>query len=291
MKGLFTLRDLTTDKILEIVSKALHFKNQNLSVSYSNKKMATLFFEDSTRTHYSFIAAMLNLNIVPIQINLDRSSLNKGESLYDTVKMLECAGYDGVVIRHSKDKYYSELGNINIPIFNAGDGISDHPTQTLLDLVTIYEEFKRFENLKICIVGDISHSRVAHGASEIMKRLGMNVYISGPNEFLDTTSEVINLDDALLDMDIIMLLRVQFERHTENMKTAVNEYLNNYGLTMSRVAKMKDSAIIMHPAPFNRGVEIDTNAVECSKSRIFTQMTNGVFARMAVISMVLDGVL
>ncbi|MDR0697512.1 MAG: aspartate carbamoyltransferase catalytic subunit [Christensenellaceae bacterium] len=289
MKGLFNLRELSTEKINEIVPTALNFKKGIKSVLYPGTKMATLFFENSTRTHYSFIAAMLNLGIKPVQVNLELSSIKKGESLYDTVKMFECAGFDGVVIRHTKDGYYNELSGINIPIFNGGDGVSDHPTQTLLDLVTIYEEFGSFEGLKICIIGDISHSRVAHGDAEIMKRLGMKVYICGPNEFLDNTAESMTPDEACEIADIIMLLRVQFERHESNMGMSLTEYHQKFGLTKSRMLRMNDSSIIMHPAPINRGVEIANEVVECKKSRIFAQMTNGVYTRMAVIHMVLDG--
>jgi aspartate carbamoyltransferase catalytic subunit len=251
--------------------------------------MATLFFEDSTRTQFSFQAAMLNLGISPVGVDVEKSSVKKGESLYDTVKTFENIGFDGVVIRHPKNRYFDELANIaDMPIFNGGDGHNGHPTQTLLDLVTIYEEFKKFAGLKVCIVGDIAHSRVAHGNAEIMKRLGMQVFISGPKEFMDNTAEFIPLDEAVAKMDIIMLLRVQFERHEKTMQMSVVEYHHKYGLTKFRTERMKKGAIIMHPAPVNRGVEISSEVVECEKSRINRQMQNGVYARMAVISMVLD---
>ncbi len=288
MKGLLTLRQLSTEKILEIIEYALQFK-QGLSVSYKNKKMATLFFENSTRTHYSFITAMVNLGIQPIDFNTAISSLAKGESLYDTVKTFEALGMDGVVIRHAQDEYFKELEGIQIPIFNGGDGKANHPTQSLLDLMTIYEEFHTFEGLKCCIVGDISHSRVAHTNIEVMKRLGMDVFISGPAEYNDGSAAYLSLEEALATCDIVMLLRVQFERHQKEMSLSVEEYHQRYGLTLERVKNMKENAIFMHPAPVNRGVEIADAVVECSKSRIFQQMTNGVYIRMAVLSMVLDG--
>lgn len=288
MKGLLTLRQLSTEKILEIIEYALQFK-QGLSVSYKNKKMATLFFENSTRTHYSFITAMVNLGIQPIDFNTAISSLAKGESLYDTVKTFEALGMDGVVIRHAQDEYFKELEGIQIPIFNGGDGKANHPTQSLLDLMTIYEEFHTFEGLKCCIVGDISHSRVAHTNIEVMQRLGMDVFISGPAEYNDGSAAYLSLEEALATCDIVMLLRVQFERHQKEMSLSVEEYHQRYGLTLERVKNMKENAIIMHPAPVNRGVEIADVVVECSKSRIFQQMTNGVYIRMAVLSMVLDG--
>jgi aspartate carbamoyltransferase catalytic subunit len=288
VRGLFTLKELSIEKIIEIIEYAIKLKN-GLKVSYPDKKMATMFFENSTRTHYSFITAMMNLGIKVIDFHADGSSVLKGESLYDTVRTFESLELDGVVIRHSKDEYFKELENINMPIFNGGDGKANHPTQSLLDLMTIYEEFGHFEGLKCVIVGDIAHSRVAHTNIEIMERLGMKVTISGPEEFNDNSAPYITLDEAIKESDIVMLLRVQFERHQEAMSMSKEEYHNLYGLNDERVANMKSEAIIMHPAPINRGVEIADSVAECSKSRIYKQMTNGVYTRMAVISMVLDG--
>ena len=204
-------------------------------------------------------------------------------------RTFESIGVDGVIIRSSVDEYYKELETIKIPIFNGGDGKSNHPTQSLLDLMTIYEEYGKFEGLKCCIVGDIVHSRVAHTNIEIMQRLGMEVYISGPEEFNDNSGKFIPFDQAVKEMDVIMLLRVQFERHQEQMSLSIEEYYKQYGLTQERVNQMKNNAIIMHPAPVNRGVEIADEVVECEKSRIFKQMTNGVYIRMAVISEAMEG--
>ena len=288
MKGLVTLKQLSVKQIVELIDFSISLK-RGLSVSYPSKKFATLFFEPSTRTHYSFISAMHNLDIKVIDFNAGASSLSKGESLYDTVKTFEAIGCDGVVIRHSQDEYFKELENINIPIINGGDGKANHTTQSLLDLMTIYEEFGKFEGLKCCIIGDIAHSRVAHTNIEVMKRLGMEVCISGPEEYNDGSAPYISIEEAINTCDVIMLLRVQFERHTEKMGMSVEEYHKTYGLTMERVNQMKDHAIIMHPAPVNRGVEIADDVVECSKSRIVKQMTNGVYIRMGVISQILDG--
>ncbi|MBQ8206231.1 MAG: aspartate carbamoyltransferase catalytic subunit [Bacilli bacterium] len=288
LKGLLTLKDLSVEKIMDLLSYSLKLK-KGYQVSYENKRFVTLFFENSTRTHYSFIMAMKKLGIDVIDCNTSFSSTQKGESLYDTVKTFESIGVDGVVIRHSQDEYFKELDGINIPVFNGGDGKSNHPTQSLLDLMTIYEEYGKFEGLKCCIVGDISHSRVAHTNIEIMQRLGMDVYISGPEEYNDGSAKYLSLDEAIETCDVIMLLRVQFERHTESMKITKEDYHKQYGLTMDKVNKMKENAIIMHPAPFNRGLEIADEVVECEKSRIYKQMTNGVYVRMAAISMVLDG--
>ena len=288
MRGLLTLKELSTTQIEEIIKYAIELKNGK-QVSYPGKKMATLFYENSTRTHYSFQVALMNLGIQVLCCDVSKSSVQKGETLYDTVRTFESIGVDGVIIRSSVDEYYKELETIKIPIFNGGDGKSNHPTQSLLDLMTIYEEFGYFKGLKCCIIGDIMHSRVAHTNIEIMKRLGMDVYISGPEEYNDNSATFISVDEAIKDMDVIMLLRVQFERHSENMSMSIEEYHQQYGLSLDKVNKMKEKAIIMHPAPVNRGVEITDDVVECEKSRIYKQMTNGVFVRMSVISLTLDG--
>lgn len=288
MRGILTLKELSTEKIMELIQYAIKLK-KGFRISYPDKKIATLFFENSTRTQYSFQCALMNLGIKVVDFDTQLSSITKGETLYDTVRTFEALGVDGVVVRHSKDEYFKDLENINIPIFNGGDGKANHPTQSLLDLMTIYEEYGHFDGLKCCIVGDISHSRVAHTNIEIMERLGMKVYISGPEEFNDRCAQWIPLDEACKTMDIIMLLRVQFERHVEKMKISVEEYHEKYGMTYGRMKSMKDHAIIMHPAPINRGVEIADEVAECSKSRIYKQMTNGVYVRMAVISDALDG--
>ncbi len=288
MRGLLTLKDLSTDKIKELIRYAEKLK-KGFRIQYPDKKIVTMFFENSTRTHYSFQVALMNLGISVIDFDTKESSINKGESLYDTVRTFEALGVDGVIIRHSKDDYYKDLETIRIPIFNGGDGKANHPTQSLLDLMTIHEEFGKFEGLKCCIMGDISHSRVAHSNIEIMQRLGMEVYISGPEEFNDHSAKWIPVDQACKTMDVIMLLRIQFERHQEKMGMSKEEYHQRYGMTEERMKMMKEHAIIMHPAPINRGVEIADSVAECEKSRIYKQMTNGVYIRMAVISDALDG--
>lgn len=164
----------------------------------------------------------------------------------------------------------------------------NHPSQSLLDLLTIRQEFGKFEGLSIAIVGDIKHSRVAHSNIDVMRRLGMKVYISGPEEFREDGYDFIELDEVIDKVDIVMLLRVQNERHTNLMKLSKEEYHTSYGLNMKRVNLMKENAIIMHPAPFNRNVEIADDVVECSKSRIFKQVENGVYVRMAMIDMALN---
>ena len=290
MKNLFQLSTLSVDKIKEILNLAIEFKNGRKE-DLSDKTACNLFLEPSTRTHYSFNMAEFNLGMKVINFENTNSSILKGETLYDTCKTLESIGVNALVIRSREDMYFNQLDNIFIPIFNAGDGKSNHPTQSLLDLMTIYEHFNHFEGLNVCIIGDIKHSRVAHTNIEVMRRLNMNVYISGPKEFNDDSAEYIDFDEAVEKMDVIMLLRVKFERHEGSMSMTNEEYHQQFGLTEERVNKMKDNAIIMHPAPVNRNIEIADNVVECSKSKIFPQMTNGVYVRMAVIYMGLNNLL
>lgn len=282
------LDNYTAREINEILDKAQAFKDGK-QVNYEGKKViANLFFEPSTRTHYSFDMAALKLGCKTQNFNAGDSSLKKGESLYDTVKTFEMFGVDAVVIRHKENEYYKQLtGKLNIPILNAGDGTGNHPSQSLLDLLTIRQEFGKFEGLKIVIVGDIKYSRVAHTNIKIMKKLGMEVYTSGPEEYKEEGYDYISLDEVIDKVDVVMLLRVQHERHTNQMQLTEAEYNKNYGLNEERVKKMKKQSIIMHPAPFNRNVEITDNIVECEKSRIFKQVENGVFVRMALINIVL----
>lgn len=280
-KDLLSLKFLTVDEIMEILNDAKKFR-EGYDFSLKGKIVGNLFFENSTRTQYSFITAEEKLDMKVITFNAMGSSLAKGETFYDTVKTIESFGVDALVIRHSENKYYEQLKNIKCPILNAGDGTGDHPTQNLLDLLTIFDEFGKFEGLKIMIVGDIMHSRVAHGNVEIMERLGMKCYISGPKEFMDDTAEYIDFDKGIEEVDVIMMLRIQRERDAVTSLTD-SMYLERYGLTEGRVSRMKEKAIIMHPAPFNRGVEISDEVVECEKSRIFRQMSNGVFVRQSVL--------
>lgn len=287
--NILSLEDFSVEEVNEILDKANEFANGK-EVDYKGKKViANLFFEPSTRTHYSFEKAALNLNCKTINFDESNSSTKKGETLYDTVKVFDMLGVDAFVIRHTQNAYYNELiGKLNAPILNAGDGTGNHPSQSLLDLLTIKRQFGKFEGLKIAIVGDIKHSRVAHSNIKIMERLGMTVYTSGPEEFKEEGFNFVELDKIIDEVDIVMLLRVQHERHESLMHLSLEEYHRNYGLNMERVNKMKDNAIIMHPAPFNRGVEIADDVVECSKSRIFEQMRNGVFVRMALIQKALE---
>lgn len=282
--SLLKINDLTKEEIFHILQDANGF-----SCSYKDwqlpqrRLIANLFFEPSTRTHFSFASAQHQLGCCVENFSAQGSSIEKGESLYDTVKTFESIGYDAVVIRHSADSYFEELNDIQIPILNAGDGCGNHPTQCLLDLLTIYQEFNTFEGIKVAVIGDIVHSRVANSIKEAMEKLSGEVCFSGPKEWVKHDALYKDVDDAVRWADVVMMLRIQHERHGDTMAMSKEEYLCTYGLTKKRHAMMKPHAIIMHPAPVNRGVEIDTDLVEAPNSRIFKQMENGVLVRKAVI--------
>lgn len=282
--SLLRISDLSKDEIFAILHDAQAFSCSQKDWQFPKRTLvANLFFEPSTRTHFSFASAELQLGAKVEDFTAQGSSVEKGETLYDTVKTFESIGYDAVVIRHKKDEYFKELENISIPILNAGDGCGNHPTQCLLDLLTIYQEFHKFEGIKVAVIGDVKHSRVAHSIQEAMDMLGGYVCFSGPEEWVEHDENYKDIDEAIQWADVVMMLRIQHERHSETMKMSKEEYLQKYGLTKERHAMMQKHAIIMHPAPVNRGVEIDSDLVEAQNSRIFKQMQNGVLVRKAVV--------
>lgn len=283
MANLFSLADLSIPEVNKILNRAEAFVNGATSRAAEDKVIASLFFEPSTRTQQSFSMAAYRLGAKVLTFNTDSSSMQKGETFYDTVKTFEQIGSDALIIRHKENEYYKQLTGVKVPILSGGDGTGNHPTQSLLDLLTIRQEFGGFEGLKICIVGDILHSRVAHTNIGIMRRLGMEVYTSGPEEFREEGYDFIEFSKAVGTMDILMLLRIQHERLEGSMQMTPIAYNREFGFNAARAVQMKDNAIVMHPAPFNRGVEIDDDMVEVPRSRIFKQIRNGVFIRMAVI--------
>ncbi|WP_335870546.1 aspartate carbamoyltransferase catalytic subunit [Bacillus sp. 2205SS5-2] len=292
MTSLLTMKDLTVEEIEEILADAEHFKQGGKWALNQETYVANLFFEASTRTKCSFEMAEQRLNLKVLSFETGTSSVAKGETLYDTVKTLEAIGVNAVVIRHGQDRYFEDLQGINIPILNGGDGCGNHPTQCLLDLLTIQEEFGTFEKVKVSIIGDIAHSRVARSNAEALTKLGASVTFSGPPEwFQDEFSQYghfIPLDQATRESDVVMLLRIQHERHIGTASLSKEEYHARYGLTVEREQQMKPGSIIMHPAPVNRGVELADSLVECDRSRIFPQMENGVYVRMAVLKRALE---
>jgi aspartate carbamoyltransferase catalytic subunit len=291
---LLTTNELKVEEINQILTDAHNFKNGMKWHPEGQMFTANLFFEPSTRTKSSFEVAQKRLGLEVIPFEVLTSSVQKGETLYDTVKTLESIGANAIVIRHQQDRYFDELvGKVNIPIINGGDGCGHHPTQSLLDLMTIQEEYGEFTGLKIAIIGDIRHSRVARSNADVLTRLGAEVIFSGPKEWFDTRSADIeryrSIDEAIQEADVVMLLRVQHERHQNKSSYTANEYHKQYGLTLVREKMMKPSSIIMHPAPVNRNVEIADSLVECQRSRIFKQMENGVYVRMAAIKRSIEG--
>ncbi|MDH6364067.1 aspartate carbamoyltransferase catalytic subunit [Enterococcus sp. PF1-24] len=297
LKHLLTVEALTDQEVLGLVRRGKEFKEGAVWMPKNRQYFASnLFFENSTRTHKSFDVAERKLGLEVIEFDSSTSSVQKGETLYDTVLTLSALGIDIAVIRHGDENYYDELiqsKTIQCSIVNGGDGSGQHPSQCLLDLMTIYEEFGHFTGLKVAIVGDITHSRVAKSNMQMLKRLGAEVYFSGPRKWYDEDFEVyghyLPIDELVEMVDVMMLLRVQHERHDGGESFSKEEYHEKYGLTLAREARMKKDAIIMHPAPVNRDVEIADSLVESLKSRIVEQMTNGVFVRMAILEAILNG--
>ncbi len=297
MKHILSMSQLSNEEVYSLMDSAIDFKAGKESDIGLDKFAINMFFENSTRTKTSFQVAEMKLGMKEVMFDASTSSVTKGESLYDTVKTVESIGASVAVIRHPEDKYYEKLinDNMKIHIINGGDGTGQHPSQSLLDLMTIYEHFGHFEGLKVGIVGDLSHSRVAHSNAEILTRLGADVSFGGLDSwYTEEFKEIgphMSVDELCQEMDIVMLLRVQHERLSseENKNFSKEDYFNKYGLDMRRVNMMKSDAMIMHPAPINRGVEIADDVVECNKSYIFQQMQNGVFVRMAMIEAVLEG--
>jgi aspartate carbamoyltransferase catalytic subunit len=249
--------------------------------------VANMFFENSTRTRFSFEVAEKRLGAEVLNFSAAASSVEKGESIYDTVRTLESMGIDAGVIRLKPTGVLQELADkIKVPLINAGDGNNEHPTQGLLDLYTMRKHFGTIKGLSVAIIGDILHSRVARSNLWGLQAMGAQVRFCAPPSMqapeLAQYAPYITMEEAL-HADVVMMLRVQLERHERGMLDSAEEYRAEYGLTVDRAARMAPHAIIMHPAPVNRGVEIDDELVEHEKSKIFTQMSHGVPIRMAVL--------
>ena len=292
MKDFVSMKTMTKDQLLGLLKRIEAIETGQIKPNFKHEEMfiANLFYEPSTRTKMSFEVAEKKLGLNVLDFHVESSSALKGETVYDTAKTFAAIGAEAIVIRHPKENAVQELAaQLDIPVINGGDGKGEHPTQSLLDLYTMYQEFGSFEGLKVTIVGDILHSRVARSNAVALTTLGAEVRLSAKDSYRDETLDFpyLDLDEAVEDSDVIMLLRIQLERHSNKEALNKAEYLNRYGLTVERYQRLKDSAIVMHPAPVNRGVEIDDSLVEAEKSRIFKQMTNGVYSRMAVIEMVL----
>lgn len=284
MEHFFSVNQLDIPTIYELCEQAKRFRQESFQLD-QQIFAANVFTEPSTRTKLSFVAAQRKLGMETLEVEGTQSSIAKGESLEDTVITLEAIGADLLIIRDKSNDWMQDIQEkVSVPIINAGAGTAEHPTQCMLDVYTLYEEFENFENLNIVIAGDVAHSRVAHSNIQTLKRLGANVYTSCAPEFIDTTLEVpnISMDEAVEFADCIMLLRIQHERH-DGENTRMNHYLEQYGLTIEREQKMKSNAVIMHPGPVNRNVEMDGTLIYCERSRVKQQIQNGVYMRMSII--------
>lgn len=293
MRNLVKMSDLSKEEVYGLIERALELKAGASPIQRPDLIAANLFFENSTRTKHSFEVAQIKLGLQVLNFDASTSSVNKGETLYDTCKTLEAIGCNILVIRHSQEAYYQELEGLNIPIVSGGDGSGEHPSQCLLDLMTLYEHFGRIEGLEVVIAGDIKNSRVARSNYHMLTRLGAKVQFVGPQVFADPTlGQMVDFDQVIGHVDACMLLRVQFERHQKAVALSQADYHAHYGLTLARYQALKPQAIVMHPAPVNRDMEISSELVEAPQSRIFTQMTNGRFMRQAILEkMIADNAL
>jgi len=298
IKHLLGLKDVCKDDILTILDTAdkfydaLNGENPVSGSSLKGKTVVNLFYENSTRTRISFELAQKRLGANPLNFSVSGSSVSKGETLKDTVQNIEAMKIDMIVVRHSASGVPGFLTEFSdAVVINAGDGFNEHPTQALLDIMTIRRKIGRLEGVKVAIIGDILHSRVARSNVWGMKTLGMDVTLCGPSTLLPQHPELLgvkttaNVHEAIKDSDAVMLLRLQLERQDSGLFPSVREYRKLYGLDIEKLSEMKETAIIMHPGPINRSVEIASEVADCKRSVILDQVTNGVATRMAVLSL------
>lgn len=295
MRNFETVEQFSNEEVMDFVNRALLYKEGKHTYK-SSKSIVNMFFENSTRTKHSFEMAQKHLGMHVMNFDVGSSSVSKGETLYDSVLTMQALGIEVAVIRHQDNNYIDQLVNLDIQIVNAGSGNGQHPSQSLLDIMTIYEEFRTFRDLKVAIIGDIVHSRVAMSNMLLLNQLGADVIFAGPNDYYNSTYEkygtFMDIDEAIKEANVVMMLRVQLERHDEkDQHFTKEEYHQKYGLTIARAAALKESSIIMHPAPVNRDVELADELVECAQSRIVQQMSNGVYMRMAILEWTLEGTL
>jgi aspartate carbamoyltransferase catalytic subunit len=298
---LISAADLTKDDALLILDTAEELASVadrpiKKLPTLRGRTVVNLFFEDSTRTRISFEAAAKRLSADVINFSAKGSSVSKGESLKDTAWTLEAMGADAVVIRHSASGAPHRLaGWIKGSVVNAGDGTHEHPTQALLDAYTMRQRLGRLEDLRVTIVGDVIHSRVARSNVLLLATLGAQVTLVAPPTLLPVGVETwpaevsYDLDAVLPKSDVVMMLRVQRERMGAAYFPSTREYSRRYGLDRDRVRLLKDDAIVMHPGPMNRGVEISAEVADGPRSTIVDQVTNGVSVRMAILYLMLGG--
>jgi aspartate carbamoyltransferase catalytic subunit len=300
-KHLLDIESLSADEINTVLDTAKAFKAVGERAikkvpALRGRTVVNLFVEPSTRTRISFELAQQRLSADIVNFTAEASSLKKGETLKDTAKNLEALNADFIVIRHSAAGAPHFLARVlNAHVINAGDGAHEHPTQALLDAFTIREHKGQIAGLNVTILGDILFSRVARSNIWALIKLGAKVTLCGPATLVPRTFEAMgcrvthDVDEALRDADIIHLLRIQHERQRKTMFPSIGEYTTLYGLNKARFAKTKPDALIMHPGPINRGVEIDNEIADCSRSLILEQVTNGLAVRMAVMFLINGG--
>jgi aspartate carbamoyltransferase catalytic subunit len=303
MKHLVSIRDLSKEQALSLLQDAQEFSQVN---AREIKKMPTLrgrtvvnlFFENSTRTRVSFEIAATRLSADVINVSADSSSVTKGESLRDTAQTLEALGADCIVIRHPESgapRQLAEMGWISSSVINAGDGTHEHPTQALLDALTMQQRIdKNLSGVRVLIVGDILHSRVARSNLLLLTTLGAEVTLAGPagllpDTFTDMGARISHDFDHSLseNPDVVMMLRVQKERMLSNFENDEAKYIKDWSLSSQRLNLLPKSSLVMHPGPINRGLEISSEAADDPRSTILLQVANGVAVRMAVLRGVL----
>jgi aspartate carbamoyltransferase catalytic subunit len=289
------MAELSSDEIELILDTARSFREVSdrpvkKVPTLRGKTVVNLFFEPSTRTRSSFEIAEKRLSADSLNFSASSSGLVKGESLVDTALNLQAMAPDLIVIRHGHPGVPKMLAErVPAGVINAGDGAYGHPTQALLDAFTIREEKGRIEGLKVAIVGDIAHSRVVRSNIELLNTMGAEVTIGGPRTMMPVEAETLGvrvaytLEDAIRGADVVMMLRVQLERQNKVLFPSTREYFSLFGLTRERLRAAKRDAIVMHPGPMNRGVEIASDVADGSRSVILDQVANGVAVRMAVL--------
>jgi aspartate carbamoyltransferase catalytic subunit len=289
---ILSIDSLSDSEIADILDRAeLYFsgnRGRRSSERLHGRIIFNVFYENSTRTAMSFATAAHRLGASAISLSVERSSVGKGETLEDTARTLNAMRPDALVIRHRENGAPAAVALImDAPVLNAGDGTNEHPTQALLDAATIRHRLGRIEGLKIAICGDIRHSRVARSNAKLLPRLGAQVRLAGPPALMPDGIPPLSVDEAIASADVVMMLRVQRERLEEDLGDGPGEYLLRYGLTAERLATASTNAVVMHPGPMNRGVEIeDRIADDPARSLIPLQVEMGVAVRMACLELV-----
>jgi len=288
---LLSIDNLTDKQVAGILGRAIELREKSGQTvgGLEGRIVFNLFYESSTRTAMSFATAAHRLGASAIALSVEHSSVKKGETLEDTARTLNAMRPDALVIRHRENGTAAEVASImDAPVINAGDGTNEHPTQALLDAATIQLHFGRVEGLKVAICGDIRHSRVARSNAKLLPRLGAEVRLAGPPQLLPEGVPPLSVDRAIEGADVVMMLRIQRERLERELGDEPGEYLQSYGLTADRLARAAPGAVVMHPGPMNRGVEIDSAiADDPQRSLITLQVEMGVAVRMACLEMLL----